>query len=116
MLTCSPAPGRPWLNSGIETPANACQMLVPEPNHLENSVLCVPYCPVIVKVGNQAACATPIRAVAPRRVASALRTSGRSEEHTSELQSLAYLVCRLLLEKKKKKKTKTLASETTRAD
>src|SRR2546425_6513142 len=28
----------------------------------------------------------------------------RSEEHTSELQSLAYLVCRLLLEKKKKKK------------
>src|SRR5687767_4130034 len=31
---------------------------------------------------------------------------GRSEEHTSELQSLAYLVCRLLLEKKKKKKKK----------
>src|SRR2546425_12760831 len=29
----------------------------------------------------------------------------RSEEHTSELQSLAYLVCRLLLEKKKKTKT-----------
>src|SRR5687767_15888089 len=28
----------------------------------------------------------------------------RSEEHTSELQSLAYLVCRLLLEKKKKNK------------
>src|SRR3989441_11947692 len=29
------------------------------------------------------------------------RKSSRSEEHTSELQSLAYLVCRLLLEKKK---------------
>src|SRR2546425_5985975 len=28
----------------------------------------------------------------------------RSEEHTSELQSLAYLVCRLLLEKKKNEK------------
>src|SRR5205823_12754028 len=28
----------------------------------------------------------------------------RSEEHTSELQSLAYLVCRLLLEKKKRKR------------
>src|SRR5687767_15771975 len=28
--------------------------------------------------------------------------AGRSEEHTSELQSLAYLVCRLLLEKKNK--------------
>src|SRR2546425_8398634 len=33
-----------------------------------------------------------------------LHFSLRSEEHTSELQSLAYLVCRLLLEKKKKKK------------
>src|SRR5229473_5293782 len=30
------------------------------------------------------------------------RRGRRSEEHTSELQSLAYLVCRLLLEKKKK--------------
>src|SRR5258706_6464579 len=30
--------------------------------------------------------------------------SARSEEHTSELQSLTNLVCRLLLEKKKKKK------------
>src|SRR3989449_7261719 len=29
---------------------------------------------------------------------------GRSEEHTSELQSRLHLVCRLLLEKKKKKK------------
>src|SRR2546425_2027824 len=36
--------------------------------------------------------APPHQAIAPRR---------RSEEHTSELQSLAYLVCRLLLEKKK---------------
>src|SRR5207302_11288319 len=32
---------------------------------------------------------------------------GRSEEHTSELQSRENLVCRLLLEKKKKKTTKT---------
>src|SRR5215203_4257135 len=31
------------------------------------------------------------------------RGRGRSEEHTSELQSRQYLVCRLLLEKKKKK-------------
>src|SRR5687767_15461889 len=35
------------------------------------------------------------------------RLVGRSEEHTSELQSLAYLVCRLLLEKKKKKTKKS---------
>src|SRR2546425_2680501 len=37
----------------------------------------------------------------------------RSEEHTSELQSLAYLVCRLLLEKKKKKKTAQVKNTTT---
>src|SRR3712207_7266730 len=39
-----------------------------------------------------------------RRTASATRardSRGRSEEHTSELQSRQYLVCRLLLEKKK---------------
>src|SRR2546430_5288415 len=34
----------------------------------------------------------------------AQRHGGRSEEHTSELQSQSNLVCRLLLEKKKKKK------------
>src|SRR2546425_6011865 len=39
------------------------------------------------------------------RAKSSPSMSGRSEEHTSELQSLAYLVCRLLLEKKKKKKS-----------
>src|SRR5262245_63053414 len=33
------------------------------------------------------------------------RRQARSEEHTSELQSLRHLVCRLLLEKKKKKNT-----------
>src|SRR3712207_7137563 len=36
--------------------------------------------------------------------------SGRSEEHTSELQSRQYLVCRLLLEKKKKNQLPCLAS------
>src|SRR2546425_2132685 len=35
----------------------------------------------------------------------------RSEEHTSELQSLAYLVCRLLLEKKKYKDSVRAQSE-----
>src|SRR5687767_15475579 len=44
---------------------------------------------------------------------SADRRRERSEEHTSELQSLAYLVCRLLLEKKKqyKAETTTVASQ-----
>src|SRR2546425_8851061 len=39
----------------------------------------------------------------PVRAAEVTHQERRSEEHTSELQSLAYLVCRLLLEKKKKK-------------
>src|SRR5205823_9562747 len=39
----------------------------------------------------------------PQSLALAVREClDRSEEHTSELQSLAYIVCRLLLEKKKK--------------
>src|SRR2546427_9349329 len=36
---------------------------------------------------------------------------GRSEEHTSELQSQSNLVCRLLLEKKKKTKTRARTSK-----
>src|SRR3712207_6894915 len=40
------------------------------------------------------------------------RAAGRrSEEHTSELQSRQYLVCRLLLEKKKKKNQKTTLTQ-----
>src|SRR5437899_10202403 len=50
----------------------------------------------------------PGRRTAPRqRTHVGLRTrvlAVRSEEHTSELQSLRHLVCRLLLEKKKKKR------------
>src|SRR5436853_3043055 len=44
-----------------------------------------------------------------RAVGEALAPAGeaRSEEHTSELQSLRHLVCRLLLEKKKKKQKDT---------
>src|SRR5205823_8214574 len=38
---------------------------------------------------------------APLAEAAIVGSCTRSEEHTSELQSLAYLVCRLLLEKKK---------------
>src|SRR5205823_14807029 len=49
-----------------------------------------------------AAAARRGRILLARRLAHRLRSEPRSEEHTSELQSLAYLVCRLLLEKKKK--------------
>src|SRR5262245_63941892 len=44
------------------------------------------------------------RAVFPVLVKHLNENWERSEEHTSELQSLRHLVCRLLLEKKKKKK------------
>src|SRR5438046_3811765 len=37
--------------------------------------------------------------------------NGRSEEHTSELQSLTNLVCRLLLEKKKHRRTSHLLAQ-----
>src|SRR3712207_6940786 len=49
----------------------------------------------------------PHRRADRREVVEVLRVDlgdGRSEEHTSELQSRQYLVCRLLLEKKKKYK------------
>src|SRR3712207_7066181 len=71
-----------------------------------------------VQVSRQPSSASPslrIDAVAPNPVfhslvtsyvtvqatAAGAATAGRSEEHTSELQSRQYLVCRLLLEKKK---------------
>src|SRR5262245_62892053 len=51
------------------------------------------------------------RALEGRRIRdmrpSQLTQRSRSEEHTSELQSLRHLVCRLLLEKKKKKQDTT---------
>src|SRR2546425_2094189 len=46
-------------------------------------------------------------------IAALTRWQARSEEHTSELQSLAYLVCRLLLEKKKSKYTQYQTPDTT---
>src|SRR5262245_65860047 len=57
-------------------------------------------CPGTVRMRNSEA----IRRQASRPAAG--REACRSEEHTSELQSLRHLVCRLLLEKKKKKKRK----------
>src|SRR5437763_6754871 len=61
------------------------------------------------------------RTCSPTRPSAAPRSAGgrvgehvleRSEEHTSELQSPMYLVCRLLLEKKNKKKMSTIKRST----
>src|SRR5258707_4217808 len=43
----------------------------------------------------------------PARILSRFLRAERSEEHTSELQSRQYLVCRLLLEKKKKRENRS---------
>src|SRR5205823_13291693 len=51
-------------------------------------------------------CAAP-PTTPPKRMAAKAPSALRWEEHTSELQSLAYLVCRLLLEKKKYCKSTT---------
>src|SRR2546425_7198538 len=47
----------------------------------------------------------PVNKDPERDLIAVIASSIRSEEHTSELQSLAYLVCRLLLEKKKEPRT-----------
>src|SRR5947209_11649993 len=52
-------------------------------------------------------------ALTERVIVTALMDWKRSEEHTSELQSRQYLVCRLLLEKKKKAKSTTYADKNT---
>src|SRR2546425_1548693 len=54
-------------------------------------------------IGLQRGCRLLFRAIARHSKGHRGRHGLRSEEHTSELQSLAYLVCRLLLEKKKKR-------------
>src|SRR2546429_5512266 len=52
--------------------------------------------------------AQPIGHQRLRRLPRRWSDAGRSEEHTSELQSRLHLVCRLLLEKKKNKQTVTV--------
>src|SRR2546427_3176281 len=61
--------------------------------------------------GTCRACRFRCIATLPRRLhPEGAALEGRSEEHTSELQSQSNLVCRLLLEKKKKKKITTRTS------
>src|SRR5689334_23776483 len=52
-----------------------------------------------------------MRSRGPQLAITAITISGRSEEHTSELQSQFHLVCRLLLEKKKQKQIKSQHSQ-----
>src|SRR3712207_8943524 len=62
--------------------------------------------------GRTAASAGGLASGTPRRTPAALvLPESRSEEHTSELQSRQYLVCRLLLEKKKSVRNRTRYKE-----
>src|SRR6266545_5797774 len=63
-----------------------------------------PYTTLFRSLPGRRRAASPSHAAATPSRQSRTPCETRSEEHTSELQSLAYLVCRLLLEKKKKKK------------
>src|SRR5713101_198300 len=63
---------------------------------------CGPPATALADMARAMACAAKPKATVAARTA-ASRRHGRSEEHTSELQSQVNLVCRLLLEKKKKK-------------
>src|SRR5438105_7078567 len=82
--------------------------LPPVPRHMPTALLLL--C-VSLAVRSPAAPPDPTPAPAPASAGKggltalmdSLKPSGRSEEHTSELQSRVDLVCRLLLEKKKKK-------------
>src|SRR2546425_9765956 len=66
----------------------------------------------LAEIGARQDAVEELSQAAVRREEISERLRGRSEEHTSELQSLAYLVCRLLLEKKKRTgKTETPATE-----
>src|SRR5436853_3458161 len=60
-----------------------------------------PYTTLFRSPARWSASSPPARSARSRR-SRACRRRARSEEHTSELQSLRHLVCRLLLEKKKK--------------
>src|SRR5438093_12300191 len=97
-----PGPHVPqWAHPGL--PLNGPRMRLPSPKgwviSLQGGLMASPVC--YPNMTNSAAYSygrsSGLKAQAPSN-------GKRSEEHTSELQSLTNLVCRLLLEKKKKKK------------
>src|SRR2546425_1048528 len=91
-MRSSPAGEGPFAGEGLER-RNVPAMRPGTPAWLREGVRVLRRCPRAA-TGASKQSRTPSRSQA-----------GRSEEHTSELQSLAYLVCRLLLEKKKKPKS-----------
>src|SRR3712207_7499771 len=85
--------------------------LVPVPAHRRAPAAAAPAAPHPPAAHRRAAAALagPVAGLQARPPRGRRRRPGRSEEHTSELQSRQYLVCRLLLEKKKKKQCTSLS-------
>src|SRR5437899_5107669 len=67
--------------------------------------------PIHVRIVHHTSAPRPVKVTNFPRFIRARPAGRRSEEHTSELQSLRHLVCRLLLEKKKKTKNTNLHKE-----
>src|SRR5215203_3913906 len=86
------------------------------PAEMARTVLRATHASVSPKISRRSECPT-MTAPAPTSSSIGAETSPvnapeRSEEHTSELQSRQYLVCRLLLEKKKKQKNQLFQDTT----
>src|SRR2546430_6511094 len=73
---------------------------LPAPPPASSSALSLLRFPSSLRVAKRISSSFSLLCTLPRRSASWPRSSSRSEEHTSELQSQSNLVCRLLLEKK----------------
>src|SRR2546425_4134508 len=69
-------------------------------------MLVMGFCGILFMAGSN----STVQHTVPDELRGRVMSLHRSEEHTSELQSLAYLVCRLLLEKKKKQNVRLLVS------
>src|SRR5687767_15567776 len=76
--------------------------LVTDPNDKANVYIYVSGSAGVRSPSELAGCSDAMPEEDPNSSLFRIEVIKRSEEHTSELQSLAYLVCRLLLEKKKK--------------
>src|SRR5205823_6972829 len=102
-LLAFPCPCSPTHRTPHSFPTRRSSDLItagPPPGRAASPTIAVPVvakipAPIVAPTPSAVRCHLPRVRLRPPRWA-------RSEEHTSELQSLAYLVCRLLLEKKKK--------------
>src|SRR5437899_4154061 len=91
------------LNAGHRSPRVVSALREQLEKHLHLCFAVTPY-------EGYVAVAEKLNALAPGNFSA---TATRSEEHTSELQSLRHLVCRLLLEKKKKTNITVMGNKTT---